>query len=283
MELKPSQIFYSQDSILNRFGDYTQHGHLTIGETLDQLLNGYCNVNDIPNISVVWTKGKYFTADNRRLWVFRKAEEIGFLDTIEVYQNNSIKEEKLTTYNGGTSIRVRGNPGGRVWRKWKPKSSSSYRRKFHEESTRTTPESRISTQSGSGSNTNVGSVPHITTRQMFDPDNSSKHETSRRQKPILASSSSQHGRTPKSRFQNHSGSNSNKYRVSSSAITSMQVYDSYNYFKDETLQQQKPVSASNISRVHSSPSYRETETLFRSYEKGRNRSQKENSGCCTIL
>jgi hypothetical protein len=70
MELRPSEIYYSQDSIMNRFGDYTPHGNTCIGETLDQLLNGHCNVQSIPNISVVQRNGKWFTSDNRRLWVF---------------------------------------------------------------------------------------------------------------------------------------------------------------------------------------------------------------------
>jgi hypothetical protein len=67
MELRPSEIFYSQDSIMNKFGDDTQHGNTYIGETLDQLLNGQCNVQSIPNISVEQRNGKWFTSDNRRV------------------------------------------------------------------------------------------------------------------------------------------------------------------------------------------------------------------------
>ena len=126
MELRPSEIFYSQDSIMNRFGDYTLHGNTYIGETLDQLLNEHCNVQSIPNISVAQRNGKWFTPDNRRLWVFRKAEEIGFLKTIYVNKAYYIKDDKFTTENGGTSIRVRGrSPGGSLWRTWKPKRPST--------------------------------------------------------------------------------------------------------------------------------------------------------------
>ena len=126
MELRPSEIFYSQDSIMNRFGDYTPHGNICIGETLDELLNGHCNVQSIPKISVAQRNGKWFTSDNRRLWVFRKAEEIGFLKTIYVNKTYSIKDDKFTTENGGTSIRVRGgSPGGSLWRTWKPKRLST--------------------------------------------------------------------------------------------------------------------------------------------------------------
>jgi hypothetical protein len=128
MELKPSEIFYSQDSIMNKFGDYTPHGDTYIGETLDQLLNGHCNVLSIPNISVVQMNDKWFTSDNRRLWVFRKAEEIGFLKKIEVEEIGYIRDNKLTTENGGTSIRVRGGgPGGNTdLQKMGTKTTSDY-------------------------------------------------------------------------------------------------------------------------------------------------------------
>ena len=106
---------------MNRFGDYTQHGNTYIGETLDQLLNGHCNVESIPNISVEERNGKWFTSDNRRLWVFRKAVEIGFLKSIYVNETYYIRNDKFTTENGGTSIRVRGSPGGSLWRTWKRK------------------------------------------------------------------------------------------------------------------------------------------------------------------
>ena len=106
---------------MNRFGDYTPHGNTYIGETLDQLLNGHCNVESIPNISVEERNGKWFTSDNRRLWVFRKAEEIGFLKSIYVNETYYIRNDKFTTENGGTSIRVRGSPEGSLWRTWKRK------------------------------------------------------------------------------------------------------------------------------------------------------------------
>ena len=122
MELRPSEIFYSQDSIGNKFGEYTPHRKTYIGETLDQLLNGHCNVESIPNISVVERNGKWFTSDNRRLWVFRRAEEIGFLKSIYVNETYYIKDDKFTTKNGGTSIRIRGRgPGGSRWKTWKSK------------------------------------------------------------------------------------------------------------------------------------------------------------------
>jgi hypothetical protein len=121
MELRPFQIFYSQDSISNKFGDYTRHAKMCIGETLDHLLVGRCNVEDILTMRVMETNGKWFTSDNRRLWVFRTAEEIGFLKTVKVKVISLKPDKKFTTVNHGQSVRVRKDgPGGKIWRNWKP-------------------------------------------------------------------------------------------------------------------------------------------------------------------
>jgi hypothetical protein len=60
--------------------------------------------------------------------VFRKAEEIGFLKKIEVEEIGYIRDNKLTTENGGTSIRVRGGgPGGNTdLEKMGTKTTSDY-------------------------------------------------------------------------------------------------------------------------------------------------------------
>jgi hypothetical protein len=52
---------------------------MNIGETLDDLLVGRCNVDDILTMNVMKKNGEWFTSDNRRVWVFRTAEEIGVL------------------------------------------------------------------------------------------------------------------------------------------------------------------------------------------------------------
>jgi hypothetical protein len=72
LELKPSDILYSQDSISNQF----HCGIRYIGDTLDQLLIDSSYVQRIPNIQVVERNGTLFSMDNRRLWVFKKAEEL---------------------------------------------------------------------------------------------------------------------------------------------------------------------------------------------------------------
>ncbi|VDI59437.1 Hypothetical predicted protein, partial [Mytilus galloprovincialis] len=116
--LKPSDIHYSQDSISNTFGKSTIHSDKYIGETLDDLINGTVNLNYIPTISVFMYNNNWYTTDNRRLWVFRKAEELGILSYIFVSQVQYTNSIKLTTTNDGLTVRVRrNNPGGQTWRR----------------------------------------------------------------------------------------------------------------------------------------------------------------------
>lgn len=123
MNLRPSYIFYTQDSISNRFGWSTSHSNMYIGETLDALINGLATVNSIPRIGVFWQNGKWFTKDNRRLWVFRKAEELGIVDVITVDIVPKVEPIKFTTFNNGSSVRVRRNdPGGVAWRRFSAES-----------------------------------------------------------------------------------------------------------------------------------------------------------------
>ena len=90
--LAPSQIRYSQDSISNTFGDNTDHAGQYIGETLDEIVRDPSEVDFIPNISVFNIGVKWYTLDNRRLWVFKRAEELGILSSIEVYVTSEYKK-----------------------------------------------------------------------------------------------------------------------------------------------------------------------------------------------
>ncbi|XP_060551115.1 uncharacterized protein LOC132712716 isoform X1 [Ruditapes philippinarum] len=118
MYLKPSEIFFSQDSINNVFDKNCGHRYEPIGQTLDALCNGSISVRDIPTISVVKHDNKWFTADNRRLWVFRNLERLGKCSEINVTKGYSIPSSKFTTYNGGVDVIVRnGSPGGYWYRK----------------------------------------------------------------------------------------------------------------------------------------------------------------------
>ena len=121
--LKPSDIYFSQDSINNMFRENCLHCYTSIGKTLDDLCEGLIIVEDIPTISVMDKNGKWFTGDNRRLWIFRHLERLGKCTTIPVYETSYIPLNKFTTDNGGVSVEVRRNPGGR----WHLKPSATHK------------------------------------------------------------------------------------------------------------------------------------------------------------
>ena len=69
--LYPSDICFSQKYISNRFED----GEL-IGERSDDLVNEVKTISDIRTIRVVNIHGRWYTLDNRRLWMFRMYQKI---------------------------------------------------------------------------------------------------------------------------------------------------------------------------------------------------------------
>ncbi|KAH3858217.1 hypothetical protein DPMN_100837 [Dreissena polymorpha] len=85
-----------------------------IGETLDDICEGRITIEDLPKIEVAKHDEKWVTNDNRRLWVFKQLERLGKCETVEVWIVSSVCQIKLTTNNGGESIKVRGFPGG-IW------------------------------------------------------------------------------------------------------------------------------------------------------------------------
>ena len=112
MRLKPSDILFSQESVNNFFDKRSRHSGILIGETLDDICEGRCTVDDIPTIRVMNRNGKWVTSDNRRLWVFRELERLGRCDDIPVIETYYIPPEKLNSVNGGLSVRVRRYAGG---------------------------------------------------------------------------------------------------------------------------------------------------------------------------
>ncbi|KAL3859189.1 hypothetical protein ACJMK2_009418 [Sinanodonta woodiana] len=108
MRLKPSSIYFSQDTIKNCF-----NSHGTIGSVLDNIYEGTILINTIPMISICQKDGKWFTTDNRRLWIFRELEQLGKCSEIDVRVTHIIPDNKFTTNNGGVSVTVRGNPGSK--------------------------------------------------------------------------------------------------------------------------------------------------------------------------
>ncbi|KAL4230012.1 hypothetical protein ACF0H5_010400 [Mactra antiquata] len=104
MRLRPSEIFYSQDSICSSFSN--SEG---IGILVNKICNGSESIHSIPTISVAKVGSKWYTTDNRRLWVFKTLEERGKCSYIDVKEIPSIPDDKMTTKNGGVSVKIRGN------------------------------------------------------------------------------------------------------------------------------------------------------------------------------
>lgn len=105
MELKPSEICFSQAEINNVFDKRSCHPYKNLGDTLDELVEGRCKISDVPTVSVKMINGKWVTADNRRLWVFRHLEKLGKCTTIRVNETNFIDSRKLNSTNGGRTAR----------------------------------------------------------------------------------------------------------------------------------------------------------------------------------
>ncbi|XP_071158506.1 uncharacterized protein [Mytilus edulis] len=105
MDLRPSEIYFSQEEINSRFDKNSRHGGKNIGETLDELMEERCSINSIPKIRVMWMDGKWVTADNRRLWVFRHLEKLEKCTTISVDRTYEIPSRKLKSLNGGKTVR----------------------------------------------------------------------------------------------------------------------------------------------------------------------------------
>lgn len=129
--LYPSQICFSQKYINNRFED----GEL-IGERLDDLANGVKTISDIRTIRVVNIHERWYTLDNRRLWMFRMYQKI----KLQWYKNLQIPVlvwEDFETDNqlafaakhSGTNVKIHNNdlPGGEQYKKVDSIRTDTYR------------------------------------------------------------------------------------------------------------------------------------------------------------
>ncbi|KAJ8319288.1 hypothetical protein KUTeg_004379 [Tegillarca granosa] len=120
---EPSVIRYTQNSTSNTFGNYGRYANRLIGECLDDILLGVCNVHDKPTITVVRRNNAWYSADNRRLWVLKKAEEFGKCAEILVYITYDLPDFKFTTHSSGLNIKIRRDPGGSIWRWQTPRAT----------------------------------------------------------------------------------------------------------------------------------------------------------------
>jgi len=100
--LRLEEIFYTQDSIKRSFQDGR-----TLTQMMCELMSDQKTLMQIPRITVVRHEGRWFSVDNRRLWVFNQV--FPGSKSIPVYhgmQDNRFWN-KFTTINGGRAVRVR--------------------------------------------------------------------------------------------------------------------------------------------------------------------------------
>ena len=108
--LRPSDIRYTQSSISNRF---TNGGLL--GELLDDIVVGRCFLTSIKRIEVKLVEGLWFSADNRRLWVFKQLEFLGHCPAVPVKVVKYVPGNKYSTENEGRDVTIRGGEPGGKW------------------------------------------------------------------------------------------------------------------------------------------------------------------------
>ena len=103
--LRPSEIRFIQDSIKWSFQD---------GESVNAVAEEVCSrtksVRSFPTIQVVKRNNKYYSFDNRRLYVFRIAEYRGVIADIPVriVPESRLDLNRFTTKNDGRTVEVRG-------------------------------------------------------------------------------------------------------------------------------------------------------------------------------
>ena len=100
MRKKPSELLYSQDSINKRF----KNGK-TIQETFEDFLSGSVDPDDLRPIAAKFINGKWIVCEgNRRLYVYKKLAQIGFIDRVPVVP---YRGEPTITAVRGVPIQIR--------------------------------------------------------------------------------------------------------------------------------------------------------------------------------
>ncbi|KAL3891602.1 hypothetical protein ACJMK2_003857 [Sinanodonta woodiana] len=109
IELRPSEIRYSQATISTVFDTKSKHSKKPIEDTLVEICEGRQKVSNIPSITVCKYKDQWYTVDNRRLWVFKHLEALDKCTSIFVNETerSKIDDRKFSTCNEGISVGFR--------------------------------------------------------------------------------------------------------------------------------------------------------------------------------
>lgn len=107
LNLKPSDIMYSQKSIGNKFKNGIQ-----IGDVLDDIMEDKLSISKLPTIKVKNINGRYVSSDNRRLWIFKELERLGSVNQVSVKTTRRISRHKSARTN---NVEIRGKSPGGNW------------------------------------------------------------------------------------------------------------------------------------------------------------------------
>ena len=109
LNLKPSEILYSQSSIANKF---TNDDHGQIGEVLDKIMENRLPISGLPKIKVKCIDGSYVSCDNRRLWILKQLERLGRVNEVSVEIARRMPRQKSARTN---NVKIRGMGPGGIW------------------------------------------------------------------------------------------------------------------------------------------------------------------------
>ncbi|XP_006815541.1 uncharacterized protein LOC102808008 [Saccoglossus kowalevskii] len=154
--LRPSQIYFLHDSIDCRFQDKTD-----MLDTFRQLLYKEINPTAIQPIAVFDKNDKLWVyAGNRRLYLFRKLEQLGVVEYITAWRVQKVDPDKWakrnTTNNGGRSVSIRNAPQfedkmQKIVREWKSKKRTEMKKLQDSKKIKTTSVPRTTNKSDSSS------------------------------------------------------------------------------------------------------------------------------------
>jgi len=126
VRLKPQEIGFTQNTI-SKWINMKRNGlteKVTLDDLVDCVLNGDVDIDSIKKIEVFrmdsLTFGtKWFSLDNRRLWLYKALDELGYGEegfTIQCKHVpfKNIYSQKFTTTNMGETVKVRGSVKHRV-------------------------------------------------------------------------------------------------------------------------------------------------------------------------
>jgi hypothetical protein len=80
IKIDPLIIYFTHSKIRNRFTGCNK----LIEETKEEIIKGETKITDIPKIMVYYDGEKYYSQNNRRLWLFKSLKNENRLDEIEV-------------------------------------------------------------------------------------------------------------------------------------------------------------------------------------------------------